>query len=285
MFELLPGRLADPVRASRPRLQPTPQPSRPGSPCPRAAPRASLLTHGNRHGGYAFYVADGRLHYVHNHLGLDRFTVSATTPLPAGDLELRMELGHHRRARLLARATAARPRCGCSSTTSWSGYGELPHTVPNLFGIVGLSCGYAAYDSVDPSAYLAPFTFTGTIHGVMLDVTGESLVHPEAEMTRMMTPAIRSLNSRILPAGQSKARRCEFHPVGSRLIRRLPEVARCASTSSCCSSCSRCVAGCSSTTDTTTDRTPAVARRPRRPAVVGTRRPPRARSPCRPRRR
>ena len=67
------------------------------------------------------------------------------------------------------------------------GFGELPHTVPNLFGIVGLSCGYAAYDSVDPSAYLAPFTFTGTIHGVTLDVTGESLVHPQAEMTRIMT--------------------------------------------------------------------------------------------------
>ena len=33
-----------------------------------------LLTHGNRHGGYAFFVADGRLHYVHNYLSLERFT-------------------------------------------------------------------------------------------------------------------------------------------------------------------------------------------------------------------
>ena len=50
--------------------------------------------------------------------------------------------------------------------------------MPNLFGIVGLSCGYAAYDSVDPAAYLAPFWFTGTIYQVVLDVSGDAHVNP-----------------------------------------------------------------------------------------------------------
>ena len=51
-----------------------------------------LLTHGSRHGGYALYVADGRLHYVHDHLGLDLFTVSSDLPLPTGELMVRMDL-------------------------------------------------------------------------------------------------------------------------------------------------------------------------------------------------
>lgn len=145
-----------------------------------------VLTHGNRHGGYALYVAGGRLHYVHNHLGLDRFTVSADAALPTGTVTVRMELlttggpdfskGH---------GSPAEVRLFHGDEVV--GFGILPHTVPNLFGIVGLSCGYAAYDSVDPAAYAAPFAFTGTIHRVVLDVTGESLLHPEAEMTRMMT--------------------------------------------------------------------------------------------------
>jgi len=145
-----------------------------------------LLTHGNRHGGYAFLVADGHLHYVHNHLGLDRFTVSATKPLPAGDVRVRMELAPTGGPNFaLGHGSPAEVRLFVDDEVV--GSGELPHTVPNLFGIVGLSCGYAAYDSVDPSRYAAPFTFSGQIHRVVLDITGELLVHPEAEMTRLMT--------------------------------------------------------------------------------------------------
>ena len=47
------------------------------------------------------------------------------------------------------------------------GIGELPWTVPNLFATVGISCGYAAFDTVDPSTYEAPFTFTGTLEQVV----------------------------------------------------------------------------------------------------------------------
>ncbi|MFM7069012.1 MAG: hypothetical protein ACKOYM_06070, partial [Actinomycetes bacterium] len=65
--------------------------------------------------------------------------------------------------------------------------GEIPYTVPNLYSTTGLSCGYAAYDSVDPSKYLPPFRYTGVIHRVVLDLSGEATVHPEAEMTRVMT--------------------------------------------------------------------------------------------------
>lgn len=145
-----------------------------------------LLTHGNRHGGYALYVSDGHLHYVHNHLGLARFTVSSDTRVPRGDVRLRMELvttggpdfskGHGSPAevRLLIDDDVV-------------GMGQLPYTVPNLFATAGLSCGYAAFDSVDPSTYLAPFASAAQIHRVVLDISGELTVHPGAEMTRLMT--------------------------------------------------------------------------------------------------
>ncbi|WP_268767880.1 hypothetical protein [Methanosarcina sp. 1.H.T.1A.1] len=44
--------------------------------------------------------------------------------------------------------------------------------MPNLFKIIGLSCGYDADDSVNPEEYGAPFTFTGRIRQVELDVSG-----------------------------------------------------------------------------------------------------------------
>jgi arylsulfatase len=145
-----------------------------------------LLTHGNRHGGYAFWVADGRVHYVHNHLGLDRFTVSSSGGVVPGNHTLAMVLmttgGPD-----FSRGYGSPADVHLFVDGQLVGVGSLPHTVPNLFGIVGLSCGYAAYDSVDPSAYAAPFTFTGTIHDVVLDVTGTSAAHPDAEMTRLMT--------------------------------------------------------------------------------------------------
>ena len=67
------------------------------------------------------------------------------------------------------------------------GFGELPYSVPNLFATVGVSSATRRSTAVDPSAYLAPFTFTGTLHKVVLDVTGELIIDPGAEMTRLMT--------------------------------------------------------------------------------------------------
>jgi arylsulfatase len=53
--------------------------------------------------------------------------------------------------------------------------------------MVGFSCGYAAYDSVDPDAYLAPFRYTGSLTNVTVDVSGELHTDPAAEMVRIMT--------------------------------------------------------------------------------------------------
>jgi arylsulfatase len=145
-----------------------------------------LLSHGNRHGGYALYVAGDRLHFVHNYLSLQLFTVSTTDPLPRGDVEVRMEFAPNGPARFLE--GLGTPAVVCLIVNGeLAGSGDLPYTVPSTFSTTGLSCGWAYYDSVDPTAFQAPFRFTGTIHKVTLDLTGELSINPNAEIVRMMT--------------------------------------------------------------------------------------------------
>ena len=60
-----------------------------------------LVTHGNRHGGYSLYLADGHLHYVHNYLGMDRFTVTSSGAGPGRGVDAAHGVPPHRRARLL----------------------------------------------------------------------------------------------------------------------------------------------------------------------------------------
>jgi len=42
-------------------------------------------------GGWSFYAHDGTLKYCYNHVGIVRYHVSATSPLPAGKHQARME--------------------------------------------------------------------------------------------------------------------------------------------------------------------------------------------------
>ena len=64
---------------------------------------------------------------------------------------------------------------------------EIPYSTPNMFGVLGLSTGYAAFDSVDPAMYQIPFTFTGKLKQVVVDVSGEVIKDDETEIKRMMT--------------------------------------------------------------------------------------------------
>ena len=50
-----------------------------------------LLAQGGRFAGYSFFVKNGHLHYVHNYVGLEEYTVSSSVELPVGAAELRYE--------------------------------------------------------------------------------------------------------------------------------------------------------------------------------------------------
>lgn len=186
VFELYPGGSPLPFAAA-PRVNNRSHSITAHATVPPGGAQGVLLTHGNRHGGYAFFVADGRLHYAYNFLGLERFNItSGDAVVEPGEHRLRMELAHVGKPDWSrGRGSPAEVRLFVDDEVV--GFGHLDHTVPNVFATAGMSCGYAAYDTVDPSAYEAPFAFDGTLHRVVLDVTGELTVPPEAEMTRLMT--------------------------------------------------------------------------------------------------
>ncbi len=152
---------------------------------PQGGAEGVILTQGNRHGGYALYISGDRLCFVHNYLSLARFTVRADEPVPRGAVALRMEFAP------TAPASFAGGR-GCPAEVRLFhdervvGFGEVPYSVPVVFSTTGASCGSAFFDTVDPAAYQAPFTFTGALEKVVLDISGTLTVNPTAEYTRLM---------------------------------------------------------------------------------------------------
>jgi arylsulfatase len=53
-----------------------------------------ILTQGGRFGGWSLYMKDGRPIYTYNFLGLERFTVAAEEPLPAGPATIVMDFDY-----------------------------------------------------------------------------------------------------------------------------------------------------------------------------------------------
>jgi arylsulfatase len=145
-----------------------------------------LIAHGNRHGGYTLFIQDGRLHYVHNYLGRDFFRVSSPEPLPTGDLVVRYEFEPTAPPDFtVGKGAAGRGQLYVNSHLVASN--DFEFTVPNLFGIIGVSCGRDGIDSVSPDDYPSPFEFTGELSQVTIDVSGDVIIDTEAELQRLMT--------------------------------------------------------------------------------------------------
>jgi arylsulfatase len=132
-----------------------------------------LLCQGSRLGGWSFFLQDGRLHYVHNYVGLRETTVTGEVALPPG----RHELGfvftktddHQGVGTLLVDGVAV-------------GSGPLHHQTPVRFSLLGagLSCGRDVGLPVC-AAYDGEFAFTGVLERVVVEVDSEPFVDAEEE--------------------------------------------------------------------------------------------------------
>jgi arylsulfatase len=185
IYELFPG--GAPLSfSSVPRVNNRPHSITAYATVPDGVVNGVILSHGNRHGGYALYVVNNEVRFVHNYLSLQRFTVVADKPLPHGDVVVQMEFKPTGEPRFLE-------GYGVPATMTLYingdvvGQLDIPYSVPSTFATTGMSCGWAFFDSVDPTAYEAPFAFMGDLHKVIIDVTGELTISPAAEMTRLMT--------------------------------------------------------------------------------------------------
>ncbi len=139
-----------------------------------------LLAQGTAAGGYAFFVQDGQLHYVHNWVGREVMRVSSEAKVPAGSHELRCEFEPRGKPDVTV---------GHGMPGSFQLYidGELvadrdfPFTTAFFFNPGGLTCG-ADPGSPVTSDYNPPFRFTGTLHKVTVDLSGALIEDPEAEL-------------------------------------------------------------------------------------------------------
>jgi len=137
-----------------------------------------LLAIGTTLGGWSLHLIGGRLRYVHNFVGKDRFEVTSDVVVPAGEHVLGFSFNSNGDfsgvGRLLVDGATV-------------GEAEIPTTTPVRYSIsgAGLTCGWEQGPPVG-EGYPAPFRFTGTLRRVVVEVDGVGHRDPEAEFEAIM---------------------------------------------------------------------------------------------------
>jgi arylsulfatase len=146
---------------------------------PKNGAKGVLLTQGGRFGGWSLYIKDGKPTYTYNWLGLQRYTVAATQPLPPGRATVRFEFVYD----------GGGMGKGGKGTLFVNGKqvatGRIERTQCCLFSAdegadVGTDEGTPATE-----AYKTPFKFTGKIASVTIELKDvKAAKHDEAEKAR-----------------------------------------------------------------------------------------------------
>ena len=147
---------------------------------PEGGAEGVLFSQGSSAGGYSFYVQDRKLHYVHNYLSRGLYGVHSDDELPAGKHELRFEFEPTGEPDMAA-GKGAPGRLQLYIDGKLAGNAEAPVTVPFAINPGALTCGSNPGSAVTPD-YTSPFTFTGTIKQVTVDLSGELIKDDEAEL-------------------------------------------------------------------------------------------------------
>jgi arylsulfatase A-like enzyme len=151
---------------------------------PDSGAEGVLLAHGGVAGGYSLYVKDGKLHYVHNYIGLKELKVTSDKEVPTGRHQLRYEFEVTGKPDI-EKGKGSPGRGQLYFDGKLVGNAEFDITVPIVFGIEGLSCGYDFGEAVTHD-YRVPFRFTGTIHSVTVDLSGDLIKDKDSEMRLLL---------------------------------------------------------------------------------------------------
>jgi hypothetical protein len=137
-----------------------------------------IFSAGSRFGGHVLYVADGKVRYAYNFLGMKTTEVSGSDPLPAGEVSVGVEFTKTREdPKFVANGSLK-----LSVNGKIVGEAELT-TQPGSFGLSGsaLTIGRSGDDPV-LSSIAAPAIFTGgTIKRVVANISGEHVADLERE--------------------------------------------------------------------------------------------------------
>jgi len=151
---------------------------------PAGGAEGVLLAQGGVAGGYVLYMKENKLHYIHNYLGLQELKVTSSEDVPEGNVSLRYEFEPTSPPQI-REGKGAGGRGQLYIDDKLVGNADFSTTVPILFGIEGLSCGYDFGEAVSHE-YQAPFTFTGIIHQVTVDLSGELIEDDESTIRRLV---------------------------------------------------------------------------------------------------
>ncbi len=147
---------------------------------PEGGAEGVLLSQGTAAGGYSFYVKDGKLRYVHNYVGRQLLEVASDSDVPTGKHALRFEF-EPTGPPDPAQGKGAPGLLQLYVDGTLVGNAEAAITTPFMFNPGALTCGANPGSPVTPD-YEGPFAFTGTLHSVTLDVSGDLIHDHEAEL-------------------------------------------------------------------------------------------------------
>ncbi len=152
---------------------------------PKGGAEGALLSAGDVQGGFSFYVQGGKLHYVYNYVGSAFYHVESDVPVPAGRHKLRFEFEVTGKPDI-AKGKGAPGRGQLYIDDKLVGQTDIPLTMPLSLGLGGgMVCGA---DSGSPvwDKYKPPFKFSGTLHGVTVDVSGDLIKDADAEVRMLL---------------------------------------------------------------------------------------------------
>jgi len=148
---------------------------------PQEGAEGVLLSMGGNDGGISFYLQNGKLCYVHNYVALNRYYVKSEEIIPVGHHFLSMEFEPTGKPDFAkGKGTPGIVKLLIDGREIQRG--DLPVTSPFRLGQgAAMLVGSDAGSPVTPE-YQPPFSFTGTIKRVIVDISGEHVEDYEAQM-------------------------------------------------------------------------------------------------------
>ena len=152
---------------------------------PKGGAEGCLLSAGDVQGGFALYVQGGKLHYVYNYVGSQFFHTESKDKVPEGRHKLRFEFEVTGKPDI-AKGKGAPGKAQLYVDGKIVAEGDVPVTMPISIGLAGgMVCGA---DTGSPvwDKYKPPFKFTGKLHEVTVEVSGDLIKDHEAEAKMAM---------------------------------------------------------------------------------------------------
>ena len=144
-----------------------------------------LISQGGIDGGYTFFVKDGKLRYTYSYVARNFYHIESNMSIPEGRHQLRYEFEKTGEPDILkGKGAAGIGQLYIDGTLV--GQVEMPITNPIVLAVAsGIAIG------ADPGApvtdeYQPPYSFTGKLYSVTIDVSGDLIRDSEAEMRIVM---------------------------------------------------------------------------------------------------